>query len=136
MKTSKIKSVNFSHSWNKDGTDYYTHDYTFEDGGKIQANHMSKYPFGVGDEVEYEVKKNHEKHGPQGKVSKPNNFRGGGQKGGGYKPDTIGITIGNALNNVSLLIAHDKVELKDLEKTATRFVEVALGLKDKFKDKE
>lgn len=129
MSRSRVKSVSVSGSWEKDGTTYHNHQYEMEDGHKIQASHKTSLPFNVGDEIEYEVRRTHEKYGDQGTVKKPNDF-----KGGGYKPDTVGITVGNALNNVSLLIAHGKLELKDLERDAERFVNVALTLKEKFKD--
>ena len=80
MKTSKVKSVSVSGTWEKDGKTYYRHDYEFEDGQKLQANHTKELPIAVGTEVEYEVKRTHEKYGDSGSVKKPNDFKRGGYK--------------------------------------------------------
>lgn len=131
MKTSKVKSVTVSGNWDKDGTTYHNHNYEMEDGQKIQASHKTMNPFNVGDEVEYEVKRTHATYGDQGSVKKPNNFN----RGGGFKRDTVGVAIGNALNNATLLVANGKVAIGDLEVYARRITEVAFKLKEEFKNK-
>jgi len=84
MKTAKVESVEVGRSWEKDNVTYYTHTYILSDGQKIQANHKKENPIAVGEEVEYEVKRTHEKYGDSGSVKKPNDF-----KKGTYKKPTL-----------------------------------------------
>ena len=130
MKTSKVKSVKVGGDWEKDGKVYYRHDYVMEDGQKIQANHTTENPINVGEEVEYNVTRSHEKYGDSGSVKKPNDFK----KGGGYKPDTVGITVGACLNNAVSLVSAGKIESKDVEKTASFLIELSFKLKEKYKN--
>jgi hypothetical protein len=81
MKAAKVDKVETGKTWTKDGVEYITHTYTLSDGQVIQANHKTEKPINIGEEVEYEVKRTHEKYGDSGTVKKPNDFK----KGGGYK---------------------------------------------------
>lgn len=133
-KSSKVKSVTIGDSYESNGTTYYNHNYVMEDGQKIQASHKEQNKFSVGDEVEYEVKRTHPTYGDSGSVSKPqnNNFRGGG----GYKPDTVGITVGACLNlAVSMYNAGKFDDIKKVESTADWLVEMSFRLKAKHADK-
>lgn len=82
MKTSKVKNVQGAGTWESQHGLMFKFDYEFEDGTVMQAMHKSENHFNIGDEVEYEVKRENE-FGKSGKVSKPqqNNFQGGGFKG-------------------------------------------------------
>lgn len=81
-KISKVKNVQGAGTWESQHGLMFKFDYEFEDGTVMQAMHKSENHFNVGDEVEYEVKRENE-FGKSGKVSKPqqNNFQGGGFKG-------------------------------------------------------
>lgn len=123
MTNSKVKSVEVTGDWEKDGKVYYRHQYTMEDGKEIQANHTSKLPFAVGVEVEYEVTRTHEKYGDSGKVKNPNDF-----KKGNYKKPTLSfkdikrMVKTNAVHAVDVVNANynehrlDGKSLKEIEK--------------------
>jgi len=49
---------------------FYSHDYEFEDGQTLKANHTTIIPFPIGSEIEYEIKGTNT-YGSWGKVSKP-----------------------------------------------------------------
>lgn len=85
-KKAKVESVETGNTWEKDGETYITHTYVLSDGQSIQANHKTEKPINVGEEVEYEVKRKHEKYGDSGTVKKPNDF-----KRGGYKKPTLAL---------------------------------------------
>lgn len=131
---SKVKSVVVGKEWtSKHGATFYNHDYEFEDGVKLQASHKTENPFKQGDEVEYEIKSTDETYGNKGSVKKPDDGGGfGGGRRGGYSD--VGVTVGNALNNASLLAAHGKIEMSDLPAVAERIIKTAIDLKNKYKD--
>jgi hypothetical protein len=52
--------------------------------------------------------------------------------GGGGEFNQVGVTVGAALNQAVMLVAHGKVELKDVKSIAHRLAEVAFELKDEF----
>jgi len=83
-KVSKVAKVDFTGSWEREGKTYYSHQYVFEDGTQLNANHVQMNPFKVGDELEYEVTGNDPKGNPKGKVGKLNqgtsNYSGGGSQ--------------------------------------------------------
>ena len=86
MKTlSKVKSVQQNGTYNskKDNSLIYKHEYVFEDETVLSAGHLTIQPFNVGDEVEYEVKRDDPTYGKSGTVSKPNTFQKGGKSSQG-----------------------------------------------------
>ncbi|HKK12410.1 MAG TPA: hypothetical protein VJ945_06235 [Flavobacteriaceae bacterium] len=114
-KTSKVKKVQANGTWNSnDGTLYYKYDYEMEDGTALQAMHKSQRPFGIGDDVDYEVTRTHEIYGNSGKVSKPNEF----QKGGFKKSGGNGSF---ALSYAKDLVVADKIDIKQILETADKF---------------
>jgi hypothetical protein len=134
MKTSKVKSVTVGSQWtSKHGDVMFNHEYTFEDGASLQASHKSENPFKVGDDVEYEITQTDEKFGDKGKVKKPDTgFKGGG----GYKPDTVGITVGACINKaVDMYIAGKLDDVKKIEPFAKWLAEMSFKLKEELKDK-
>lgn len=81
MKTSKIKSIEPSGSFESKYGKMFKFIYGFEDGTVLTANSKSEScPFKVGDEVEYEVKveNTYGKQGTVGKPKDPNQPQGGG----------------------------------------------------------
>jgi len=85
---SKVKSVTGNGAFeNVNGGDlgngkkgFFKFEYTMEDGTIITANHKTNSSFKVGDDVEYEVKKDDPTYGKSGSVGKPKegNFSTGG----------------------------------------------------------
>jgi hypothetical protein len=135
MKTTKIKEVAvgvpFKSQYGNDNGELIPHTYTMEDGTTLNANHKSEEPFKAGDTVEYEVTGEDKKGNTKGKVSKPSDFKGGGgSKKGGY--DTLGQQIGNCISNACMLAAHGKIEMKALESTVHRLMEIGNSTREKF----
>jgi hypothetical protein len=92
----------------------FKHEYTFEDGVTLNASHKTEVcPFKIGDEVEYEVKQDHEVYGKSGSVKKPDS--GNGYRGGGKNEDYVkGIEVGHAINNaVNLMCAGVDLEIPE-----------------------
>lgn len=78
VKTSKVKSVQASGTWDSPHGIMYKYEYTMEDGTTLKAQHKGQSPFNQGDEVDYEIKGSND-YGNYGKVSKPSqNSSGGG----------------------------------------------------------
>jgi len=124
MPKSKVKHVTGNGSYeNQYGAEQpdgkkllFKFEYTFEDGVTLNASHKTIDPkFKVGDEVEYEVTKDHETYGKSGKVKKPDS---GGYGAKNNNDDYVkGIEVGHAINNaVNLMCAG--VDL-DIPETAT-----------------
>jgi hypothetical protein len=64
-------------------------------------------------------------------IKAPNKPKGGGMP----KKDTTGMAVGSALNNAVALIAAGKVELKDLQATAKRILDISIELKSQYEGK-
>ena len=74
MKTSKIKNIQGAGDFDTHHGKLYSFEYELEDGTILKANHKkTPSPFNIGDEVEYEVTREHPEYGKSGKVRKPNN---------------------------------------------------------------
>jgi hypothetical protein len=109
----------------------FVHEYTFEDGTVMQANHKTiASPFAIGQEAEYEITRDNA-HGKSGKVRKPDDGSYGGGSGGGRNNDGYlkGIEVGHAVNNaVNLICAGmelDTVGEKDCKTTEEKIYETA-----------
>jgi hypothetical protein len=134
MKTGKITKSEFKNEWQGPKGKIYYHDVVFEgDSTTYNIGSTDKNPdfLAVGQTLAYEVPDASKPNKIKRVKEAPPSFGGGG----GYKPDTIGITVGAGINCAVTLIANGKVELKDLEATARRIVEISLKLRDEFKDK-
>jgi hypothetical protein len=132
-KISKVVSVLVGSSWQStNGDTMHTHDYVMEDGQKIQTSHKEQNKFSVGNEVEYEVKSSHPTYGDKGSVGKVNTYGGGG---GGYKPDTVGITVGACLNLSVSMFNHGKIDKDKIVATADWLIEQSFALKSKHSNK-
>lgn len=72
MKTgiSKVKDVQGAGQFTNDFGTFNTFEYEFEDGTVMKANHKNG-SFHVGDEIEYEIKREHKEFGSSGSVKKP-----------------------------------------------------------------
>lgn len=134
-KTSKVTKLE---PWDNAKPDDYgnlMYNIEFENGdsGAYRGN-PNKLSFAVGRESEYEINEVTSKNGKKyTKVSKPQQQGSGFSRGGGRYSD-VGVTVGNALNNASLLAAHGKIDVKDMPKVAERIIETAIELKNKYKD--
>ena len=129
MKTGKIKEhLGVKPYDGKHGRVYYHSikfegdDVTYNIGSKDESADFLK----VGQTLTYEVPDTTKPNSI--KRVKENPFGGGG----GYKPDTVGITIGNALSNATLLVAHGAVQPADLEAAARNIAKIAFKLKEEF----
>jgi hypothetical protein len=133
-KTSKVKTVAvgipFKSEYGNENGELIPHTYEMEDGASFHANHKSEEPFKAGDEVEYEITGKDKKDNNKGKVGKPSNFGGGGSKKGGY--DTLGQQIGNCISNACMLAAHGKIEMKNLEATVHRLMDIGNSTRNKY----
>lgn len=104
----KVKSVkDTGRTFESHGKTFHVHQYEFDNNEVGQANHASKLPFNIGDEVEIEEKKNDPKYGKTFSVKKPNDFKKGGYK----KPtlsfvDVIRMVRTNAIHAVDVVNAN------------------------------
>ena len=126
MANGKITAVTFKSEWKGPKGILYYHDVEI-DGTTYNIGAQNKLPdfLQVGKEIHYEVtdaSKNKIK-----RVKPPDQQF---VPGGGQKPayNSKGQAIGNALTNATLLVCHGKVDIKDLEKTAARILEIAENL--------
>jgi len=71
LKTSTVKSVQGSGTWDSQYGILYSFEYQMEDGTVLKANHKNDSPFKVGDQVDYEIT-NENEFGKIGKVKKFN----------------------------------------------------------------
>jgi len=128
MNTSRVKQVVVGNSYEGKYGTMINHTYTMEDGTVLQASHKKASPIAVGEEVEYEIIRTDEKYGHSGKVSKPKPAFGGG---GGSKYNSVGATVGAALNNAVSMYIHDKIEKKKIPAVADWLVGEAKKLEKK-----
>lgn len=136
MTTTKIKSVEVGKPWSNANGTFYPHTYELEDGQTVVANHKENGKFSVGEEVEYEVTGTDKVGNTKAKVSKPQQSGGGFSRGGGYKPDTVGITVGACLNlAVSMYNAGKFDDLAKIKTTADWLIDISFELKNKHQDK-
>jgi hypothetical protein len=90
----------------------------------------------VGVDIEYDTQES-----PYGLKIKPRNFKNGkfASKptfgGGGQKKDTLGMTLGNALTNATMMVCHDKIPLADLEKVTRRMIDISIAIKKDYEGK-
>ena len=75
--TSKVVSVEVQGTYEGQHGTMINHKYALEDGTVIQAAHKKEKPINIGENVEYEVLRTHEKYGDSGSVKKPNDFKKG-----------------------------------------------------------
>jgi hypothetical protein len=90
-----------------------------------------------GVDIEYDTQES-----PYGLKIKPRNFKNGkfaGKPtfggGGGQKKDTLGMTLGNALTNATMMVCHDKIPLADLEKVTRRMIDISISIKKDYEGK-
>lgn len=135
-KTSKVTKLD---AWDNAQPDQYgniPYNIEFEDGTKgAYRGNPSKLSFTVGEDAEYEASEVTSKNGKTyTKISKPKKDNFGG--GGGYKPDTVGITVGACLNLAVSMFNNGKFDdISKIETTADWLVEMSFRLKDKHSNK-
>ncbi len=121
-KFSKVKSVEVGASYESKHGTMINHNYTMEDGQKIQASHKTKLPIKVGENVEYSVLRTHPTYGDGGTVS--------AQKDGKFNKKTVKQTLeqtkrisrSNALHamaTVNSTYAEERISSGDLHKIET-----------------
>lgn len=130
MNKGTITTVNFKSEWkNPKGGIIYYHDVTI-DGNTYNIGAQAKMPdfLAPGKELFYEVT---DEKAKKIKRVKPPEFDSPlpseGNKTGG-KFNSRGMAVGNALTNATLLVCHGKVDIKDIEKTAKRLLDISEGL--------
>lgn len=130
---SKIKSIGEVREWNnpKGGKIYYR-DYSLENGETVNLGSQEENPsWGiVGAEIELQEAGKDSKGNTKYKRVTPNNF-----KSGGYKQDTTGMMVGNAITNAVSLISSGKADIRDLEIYARRICDISVKLKSEFENK-
>lgn len=133
MKTGKITKSEFTKPYDGPNGRTFYHNISFE-GDSVVYNIGSKEQnpsfLAVGQTLTYEIP-NSAKPNSIKRVKEDNFTKSGTGYNGSFKSDNgVGMQIGNALNVTALLIAHGKVELKDLESTARRVIEISNKLKE------
>lgn len=129
-KQAKITASQFQKEWVNPKTNQtiYYHSIELDNGdkGQIGSNKQSPDFLSVGSTLEYDI------DGDKIKRVQPAKSFGGG----GYKPDTVGITVGACLNlAVSMYNAGKFDDIKKVESTADWLVEMSFRLKSKHADK-
>jgi len=127
----KIAKSEFKSTWQSPNGPLQYHRVTFEgDDTVYEIASKDKNPdfLAVGQTLVYEVPDSSKPNKIKRAKEAPPSFSGGG----GYKPDVSVITVGASINCAVTLIANGKVELKDLEATAKRIVEISVNRKDEF----
>lgn len=132
MNTSRVKDVVVGNTYTGKYGEMINHTYTMEDGIVLQASHKKANPISVGEEVEYEITRIDEKYGNSGKVSKPKPAYSGGGKNNFSQ---VGVTVGNAINNAALLAAHGQIKVEEMRKYVEGFINTAIDMQAKYKDK-
>ena len=131
MKTGKIATSVFTKPYDSPNGRVYYHDITFEgDATKYNIGSKDQSPdfLAVGQTLQYDVPNPAKPNSIKRVKEAPASFSGNG----GKPFDSAGVTVGNAISNTCLLIAHGKVDIKDLEKVTKGIVELAFKLKDEF----
>ena len=121
----KILSSNFKSEWLGPNGKLYYHEVTFAEGEKpwqIGTKEMNPSFLEAGKTLNFEVKDMAKRSIKRVQADAPA-FSGGASKSGNK-----GYAIGNALTNAVLLVAHGKVELKDLKATAKRILDIGTEL--------
>lgn len=129
MKTSKLKYVSSPKEFTNDKGTFYYFQIELENGdkGSIGSKDQSPSFLKVGESLDYELKETDKGNKIKRVSQQPFN------KVGGYKPDSVGITVGACLNNAMSLVAAGKIESKDVEATASWLIELSFKLKEKYK---
>lgn len=131
-KTGKIATSTFTKPYDSPNGRVYYHDIMFEgDATKYNIGSKDQSPdfLAVGQTLTYEIPNPAKPNSIKRVKEAPANFSG---SGGGYKPDTVGITVGNAISNAALLVAHGVVKADNLEAAARNIATIAFKLKEEF----
>jgi len=126
-----IKTSTWSNTWSKNGNNVEYHKITLEgDNATYTIGSKDKNPsfLSVGQTLYYEEK---DSKGNIKRVEAPQT-NGGLGGSASFSDNSLGQQIGNALNVTAMLIAHGKIDVKELESTARRVVEISTKLKEEF----
>lgn len=131
-KKSKVKSTTFKSEWKNptSGMIVYYHEIELENGDKGQIGTKAKEGLAIGEEINYSITED----GRGGfKIKKEQTtFQKAYTKAGDNAEYQNGIAVGHSLNNAVLLICAGKVDIKDLESTARRILEIAVKMKNEL----
>jgi len=117
MKTSKVKQVQGSGTYDSMYGLLYKFEYLFEDGTVLTANHKTQDGnFKIGDEVEYEIKGTND-YGSWGKVGKPQEEANGKT----YSKSSKGNNASFALSYAKDLCVGGQIKIGDVLSYATKF---------------
>lgn len=130
-KQAKITASQFKNEWKNPttGQTVFYHSIELDNGdkGQIGSNKQNPDFLSAGSTLDYNIDGDKIK-----RVQQPKSFGGGG----GYKPDTVGITVGACLNlAVSMYNAGKFDDIKKIESTADWLIEMSFRLKTKHADK-
>jgi len=128
-KTANITASSFKSEWKNPSTGalLFYHEVELDNGDKGSIGSKDKSPdfLTVGRKLEYTIE------GDKIKRAKPmNNFGSGG-----YKPDTVGITVGACLNLSVSMFNHGKIDKDKIVATADWLIEQSFALKSKHSNK-
>ncbi len=131
--TKKITKVEFKKEWDGPNGKIHYHDVWLGDDKKpynIGTKERDPDFLVEGKDLTFEVK-----DAAQRKIKRVQPMPSFNGSGGGQPFNQVGVTVGAALNQAVMLVAHGKVDLKDIKSIAHRLTEIAFELKDEFKDK-
>lgn len=137
-----IKNIVLQNEWKSTNGIVYYQEYTIdtaEEGvviGVLGTKDKSKYK--IGDEIEFNYTNTSDKQGNMYKKLIPvnpeqNNFYQNKFKDKQHsRLDNVGMMVGNALSNATVLVANNVISLDELESIAERICEISEKLKTKF----
>lgn len=137
-----IKNIVLQNEWKSTNGVVYYQEYTIdtaEEGvviGVLGTKNKSKYK--IGDEIEFNYTNTSDKQGNMYKKLIPvnpeqNNFYQNKFKDKQHsRLDNVGMMVGNALSNATVLVANNVISLDELESIAERICEISERLKTKF----
>ena len=135
-KIGKIKKIEWLSEWKGTGGTLQFHNVWLDDDGtpfNIGAKEKLPSYLAVGSDLGYEFKDESKRTIKRVKIETPApapSYQYQPSSGGGNK---TGIIVGAALNQAALLIAHGKVDIKDLKTITKRLIEVGQELEEEFK---
>lgn len=128
-KTSKIKSVGTPKEWSNTNGTFYYFQIELENGDRGSIGSKDNPPswLKVGETLEYDLKETDK--GNQIKRVQQNTFK----KGGGYKPDTLGIAIGQGMNLANEAWCAGKIDKEKIKAMAKWYAELSYELREELK---
>lgn len=130
----KILKSEYKRPWDGPNGKTYYHDVVLEGQGdkpwNIGSQEQNPSFLAVGEVLTFEIKDAAKRSIKRVKPMQTNGSGLGGSSN--FSDNSLGQQIGNALNVTAMLIAHGKIDVKELESTARRVVEISTKLKEEF----